>query len=487
MRNRDSFAWLAAAIVALLLLAAGIAHAWVAIATGCYVDHVSGVWLALADDLGHGTFYRALVGPTGFGGTRYLPLFFSTIAGLGALGFPPLVAGYVAGLLSASLLAVGLAWLLLELRLSPPFAAIFALLAVAPYFVQQTMLAVRCDVLAVGLATCGMAAVVDARRRVSGWVGPIGLAAAFFTLAAGTKVTAIYAAAVGVAALAIDRAWRQAALLFVAIVAGCAVGFVAIHVLSAGRAMESFTVCAFAGSSPGATLRNALPSQFAAIGGSRILTAVVVMASIAWVMQWRSPSVATAWFPASALVTAIVLGSPGTVAVNHVLDLYIASLVTMAVWIRGHPRAWRGALGVLLALMLLAAWQDARRVSAQRSREVARTLPGERQALAAAIARERVFSEDPTIAVMAGSTPYVLDPFSLRLVLMNRPDASAALLRQVERRAFTRVLLLQDPESRRGRGWYEYTQLGWPLASAILGNYRYQETKAGIRVYVPKP
>src|SRR5689334_12527807 len=41
------------------------------------MDHVSGVWTTMAQDLLHGVFYRPVAGPLGYGGTRYMPLFFS--------------------------------------------------------------------------------------------------------------------------------------------------------------------------------------------------------------------------------------------------------------------------------------------------------------------------------------------------------------------------------------------------------------------------
>lgn len=50
------------------------------------VNLVSGVWLALARDLCDGLFYRDLITPSEYGGTRYFPLFVSLVDGFGRAG-----------------------------------------------------------------------------------------------------------------------------------------------------------------------------------------------------------------------------------------------------------------------------------------------------------------------------------------------------------------------------------------------------------------
>jgi len=50
-----------------------LAQSWI---YDSHLDHVAGVWIALALDLKNGTFYRAASGPLGYGGTRFFPLYF---------------------------------------------------------------------------------------------------------------------------------------------------------------------------------------------------------------------------------------------------------------------------------------------------------------------------------------------------------------------------------------------------------------------------
>src|SRR2546427_7708441 len=56
-------------------------------------DSSSGVWTALAQDFAKGVFYRPTVSAFGFGGTRYMPLFFVLHGALIRLAFDPVTAG----------------------------------------------------------------------------------------------------------------------------------------------------------------------------------------------------------------------------------------------------------------------------------------------------------------------------------------------------------------------------------------------------------
>src|SRR5690349_3712070 len=70
---RVQILWSCAAAAALALLAVEPQR----IIQGGYLNHVSGVWATLADDVAHGVVYRPLVSDLGYGGTRYFPLYFT--------------------------------------------------------------------------------------------------------------------------------------------------------------------------------------------------------------------------------------------------------------------------------------------------------------------------------------------------------------------------------------------------------------------------
>src|SRR6266542_1538008 len=162
---------LAAAAAFSLVTAARLPAAW---ASGNALNHVSGVWMALADDLARGTLYRPIHAPDGaFGGTRYFPLAFALHAGS------------------------------------------FAALAIAGFSGQHALAAVRGDLLPVALSALGLAAI--ARRA-----GPrrVACAAGALALAFAAKPTALAAALAAVLFLALRGARRRAAALAALVGAG---------------------------------------------------------------------------------------------------------------------------------------------------------------------------------------------------------------------------------------------------------------------------
>jgi hypothetical protein len=505
------------AAVAVASVGALLLHAWYALVSGWYVDFVAGVWLGLARDLADGVFYRALASDAGFGGTRYFPLFFSLIAALLRVGVPALWAAVGVSVASAFVLVAGLAWLLAEMTVPRRTIVVLAILAIAPYFVLQAIFSVRCDLLALGLALCGLAAAypltVAARpsRSVAAQeVGPadvgrppvraggrvfrpaaairLVLSALFLTLAFATKMTAIYAAGVAVLALLLAGHRMRAVSLALLVAAGVVIFAGVVQWASAGRAFESWRACALGGGTLGDVLRAAISLGYRPVAGSRLLSAVFLLAGLAWLIDLR------AWkgLPSILLVactgaTAVILGSPGTVLFNQGIDLHVVSLVVLGAWV-GRHRVFRFMVSAaLVALLVVAAFQDVRRIDALGLRDAARTLPAERAELTALVLASpgRVLSENPEFPVFAGRRPYLLDPFAFRVVARSRPDVLDDLRRQLDARRFSCVLLFQDPEAR-GRGWYQHVDFGWPVIDRVLANYRYARTLARIRIYVPR-
>ena len=70
---------LVAALSPICLSLVEVAFSW---KTDRYVNHASAVYITLANDLAGGTFYPPYFGENGYRGTRYLPLYFSSHAGL---------------------------------------------------------------------------------------------------------------------------------------------------------------------------------------------------------------------------------------------------------------------------------------------------------------------------------------------------------------------------------------------------------------------
>jgi hypothetical protein len=478
-------------IVASIIGASLVIHAWHAVSTGLYVDFVTGVWLALANDLVHGVFYRDLVGPDGYGGTRYFPLFFVAISALMRLGLSPLASGFIVSAVAATLLVAGLRRLLLRVGLPPAVATAGAIFVFAPRFAQQGLLAIRSDILAAALVVWGLdfSLATSVQKRPS--MRTLAVAAACFTLAFATKVTSLYAPAAVVLAL-LWMARPGAAIQLGSIAAAGVTATVAIvAVASSGRAIESWRAVGFAGAGMADWLRG-VPYTFVTqvVGPSRVFTTVLLAASAGWLIMVRArgPKMLVVLFPVTIIATTVVLASPGTSYTNQLFDAFAVSLVVIGWFVAQYPGIRSLAVATLLLLSVVAARQSLRPVMTEDLRRHAVEISHERTALVRELAAVPgpVLSEAPEVLALGGSRPYLLDPFMLRVLSIHRPELLRQLDRDLEARRFSRVILLLDPDGRHGRGWYANVDFGQPVMSRILANYEFAEVKAGLRVYRPK-
>ena len=270
-----------AAAAAGLALIAFAAHIWQGI-SGVYLNHVSGIWLALGRDLAAGLFYRHLISPLGYGGTRYFPLFFTIIGGLLKIGVSPLVAGWTASALAAFVLSTGLARIGRVLGAPRSMVWLLGAAAVAPYFVQQTVLEVRADVLAVGLNLWGLASIISVWRDATDDRRRLVAATTWFVLAFAAKITSLVVPACVVVALILSGRARAGVRLALGLAAGLGLFFVTVQIASDGRALESWRACMFAGSTEGGTLSAMMTGDFLGlVSFSRLLTVLFVLDLVA--------------------------------------------------------------------------------------------------------------------------------------------------------------------------------------------------------------
>jgi hypothetical protein len=478
---------LAASIVGASL----VIHAWHAVSTAAYVDFVTGVWLALARDLVAGVFYRDIVGPDGYGGTRYFPLFFTSIAAGMRLGLGPLAAGFLVSAVAAALLVAGIRRLVSRFGLPPAIAVAVAIFVLAPRFVQQGMLAIRSDILAAALVVWGVDRSLSAFEQERPAAKTLAAAAAFFTLAVATKVTSLYAPA-GVVLALIWAARPGAAFRLCGMVAAGVAAMVAlVAAVSGGRAIESWLACGLAGAGFARWMSDVPSVLFSqVIGPSRVFTSVLLAAVAAWLAMARArgPRLLIVLFPMTIGATAVVLASPGTSYTNQLVDALAASVVVIGWVLARYPRLRPPAVLVLTLLSLAAARQSLKPVTDGALRQRAWQVSVERADLVRELTAvgSPVLSESPELTVLGGMRPYLLDPFTLRVLSIRRPDALRQLHEQIDARHFERVVLMYDPESEAGRGWYTNVDFGWPVISRILANYEFAGEKAGLRVYRPK-
>jgi hypothetical protein len=471
-----------------LAIALRLPAAW---ESGNALNHVSGTWMTLADDLARGTLYRPIHAPGAWGGTRYFPLAFAVQAGLVRMGATHVAAAYATSLASGILLAVGVALLLRCAGAGR--AAALAPLALAGFAGQHALSAGRGDLLPVALSALALAAIARRTRP-----GGIALAALLLTLAFAAKPTALTATGAAVLFLAL-RGRRRAALALAALVcAGALAAVAATDALSDGRFADGLRALAIAGAGGGDVLR--APVRLAtelALGDPAGLvlaaagTAVLAASSRSLARRWRAqrrreetdPRLLPAlWLAAAGAGALAVFATPGTGA-NHLVEIEAAAAALLGAGALAPRPAGRlaqvGAGAAALAGLALAASLLHADLASSRLAEI--------RALARALPPGPVLSEDPLVPLLAGGRPVLLDAFSLRLTAARDPAVLAPLSRALRRGEFASVVLFEDPGSPSADAWYARGNLGLPLAREIAQRYRRAETVGRYRLYLPRP
>src|SRR3989454_2325844 len=237
-------------------------------------DNASGVWTALAQDLARGIFYRPTADAFGFGGTRYMPLFFALHAGLIRLSIDPVTAGVALSLASAVLFDVAVLVALRELGVEWRVAIPLSILTHATVAFQLLTLQVKGDFLAAALNMWGICLGLRYARRPS---APLLVACALTFLGAFvTKFTTV-GGAVAVCAWLHWRGRPRAALALAGALGGLALASLAgIDWAGDGRALASFAAAAAGGmrpphalGGPPWVLRRAAPGPLSLMGLAR--------------------------------------------------------------------------------------------------------------------------------------------------------------------------------------------------------------------------
>ncbi len=512
MSDRLTSRWvpaLVASAAALVALAALAAHAWQSFSGG-YLSYVSGIWLALGRDLAGGVFFRDLIGPLGYGGTRYFPLFFILIGSFLALGIPPLAAGWLASGVAGAVLATGLARVARALGAPRHVIWLAAAAAIAPYFVQQTLFEVRADVLAAGLNLWGLSAVVPLFRAQPSEKTRVWPAVVWFTLGLAAKITSLTMPGCVAIALVLSGRVRSGFRFGAGMAAGSALFLAVVQAASGGRALAAWRACMFAGTGEGQTLQSLLAGEFIALARySHLLTVLLGLTCLALTaglfLAWRERRRSTdgglsesggrtLWLPVVLFAgvsasTALTLSSPGTVPSNQMVE-WLGVAVVVMLWTAAARRELTLVVSTVLALVVV--WmsaQDFIRASQLWQARANRTTAATRRQIVALVASAPapVLSESALWPVLAGHRPFLLDPFALRVVMKSRPDIARDLEARIDARAFPIVIFQVDPTSTKGRGYYENVNFGWPITDRILSRYRLEGHPApDVWIYVPK-
>jgi hypothetical protein len=497
----------AALVLAALLATVTAVRLPAAWSSGNALNHVSGAWMTLADDLAHGTFYRPLGDGLTTGGTRFFPLAFALHAGLLRLGGPLLGSGYALSLAAALLLVLALSACLRAAGLGRGAAAGLAVLALAGLAGQHALTAVRGDLLAVALQATGLAAVLAARPAAEGGAPApprraLSAGALLLGLAFAAKPTALTAAAAAAVFLAVVGRPRRALALAAGVIALGVAVVLATEALSGGRFLVLLRACAAGGAGPDDLLR--APLRLARRLGAEdpagaALVAAAALAAAATAPRtragWREPGaagllLALLWLVAAGGGALVVFASPGT-GVNHLLELEASAALTLGAALArldpaarlARPRLARAASLAAVAAALLAVllagglWRAD--LSGGRLADLRATLH--------ATPAAAILAEDPLVPLLAGERPAVLDPWMLRLAAARDPGLTEPLVAALRRGDFAAVVLLRDLADPAAEDWYAGANLGPAVAGAIRERYRRTARHGRYVIYAPAP
>jgi hypothetical protein len=404
------------------------------------LQHITGIWLGLAQALEEGLFYPPLEDHGYYAGTRYLPVVFGLIAGLDRLGLGLLASAKLTALLTTLALAAGV--FVATWRQSGRLGEglFFAGLVVVLPEGFNALVSPHADALSAALAVWGLV-LLDRDEEPSR--GRTFLAAVLFALAFLTKLSGVAGpAAAGLWLLARGR--RGQAAWVVGLSAGLGLlGLAAFHVASEGRFLDNFRSLASGGG---------MAAQSVLIGPARLLLALtlpepfLVVWPVAVGVVGRRALDRTwgpweCYFVCTLLATVAIFASPGT-EFNHLVELQAASAVILARRVEGEKvllslSRLSALAGLAWGLALILTTPDPSAIPLAQLREA---LPPE----------PRLLAEDASIPVLLGQRPVVLDPNAFRILAEQGRIDDEALAERIVRQEFDVLVMLvrfDDPWS----------------------------------------
>jgi hypothetical protein len=436
---------------------------------GGYLSYVSGTWAALADDVAHGTLYRPLLSPLGYGGTRYFPLYFALNGALVALGMPLRAAGHLLSILSALLLAGAGALGLRRLGASRGLAFAGGVLALASRTAVMGAAGVRGDLLPVALGVAGLAFLPrDERKSVLPSI-------LLFGLAVVAKPTAVWPACGALIALVASGQIRRS-MVITASAAGVAIfGLLIAIVCSHGEMLASFRAVGSGGGFSTSYLYytltyNLRPGEvFWVISGLGL-----------WAVRGRSafkdPYFAS--LLACLVVTALLYCGRG-MHVNHFVDMStMGALAAMSSLCYPGVRMTHLSKAVLILATVLS-------VTEFTLLDGMVVKHGELDRAAAAIGpgKDPILSEDPWIPILAGERPFLVDSFSLEQMRRSSPALHQDLLDRLDQCRFRAVALLGTVKD--NVPWYAEADFGTGFAEHLNASYSFAGIVGAHAIYLP--
>jgi hypothetical protein len=433
-----------------------------------YLNHVSGAWAVLADDVAHGVLYRPLDSELGYGGTRYFPLHFVLHGGLVALGLPLRIAGHLVSLLAAGLLVFAGALGLKRQGASPGLAWSGGILALASRTAVMGAAGIRGDMLPLALGVLGLALVPRTPRERA---FPSAAALALAVLA---KPTLLWASGGALLALVVSRQTRVGLRLSVTAAALFLAGVAGALAWSHGEMLTSFRAVGGGGGFSLRALASHLsfirPGDLAWIFGGLGLT--LVRGRRALVEPLCAAGVVC--FP----ITLALYAGEG-IHTNHFVDpCSLGALAIVSALLDRNLRIRRVRVVLVVASVLGVAevlFLDAMPVR-----------HGELERTAAAIPSgpDPILSEQPWVPLLAGERPFLLDAFALRQMRQTSPAVERDFFQRLDHCGFRAIVLLGKLED--NEYWYDVGQFGPGFREHVSAAYTFAGIVGAHAIYLPR-
>jgi hypothetical protein len=454
-----------------------------------YMSYIEGAWLACANDFIHGTLYRPLFGPLGYGGTRFFPLYF-VLSGTLSRVFGRLEnAGLILSAASVILLGYGCFVLLrrLEVGFLLSLAAVIAVMVAAT--TQEALLQTKGDGLAAMLNLWGLVLCVGPKNKDNkskenpGWIY---VAAVLFSLAFSAKLSTIFGVTSVVLAWAIGGRYKDALRVSVATAVGGVLVIGAIYFGSGGRAFEIFRVCAGGGGSLTYALEAPLQLVGAALQYDPVMLIFLVPATAFALTYFRKlpAEILPIYFLVVLLATTAIFASRGTLF-NHLIDLHVAAVMILAYSASRNSTLAEVGTGILALGLVVGGAQVVMNLYYDFGRP---SMRAEMQKVLDNIGSDGrpILAENAFVVLQSGKTPYLLDPYMFRVASGKYPALGIAMWDKLTHRAFAAVVLQQDASSAAGKRWYTDVHFGGEFLKDLDANYSLTYSAGQQYVYTPK-
>jgi hypothetical protein len=455
------------------------------------VGHVQGAWMALARYANEGILYPPLYDGARYGGTRWMALPVLVNAAAARLTGELLTSGKAVAILLFAALLVLVFVVLRQLRCPWPMAV--ALTGLIPATEAGVLVGstVGGDVLPVAAQLAALLAFMAALRRDRlGWLLTAGTLAG---LAAASKLTGVWAALAVLSWLGLRRDWRRLGWFVAACGISAALALGIVQWASEGRFLTTFLTLTFAGTGgPVGWIR--APNQLM-LFGIRTTPAIWIIAPFAVLSALSAGRALTVYHHAlvwSLLLTTLVFTDMGA-SMNHLLDLAVLTVVTVGYLASRLPMERLGAAALNTVLVLAVLWAAATGVRGfvpdlREAAAIVRTgvVPPtySPRPLADLVAPgDTLLAEDPSVPVLLGRVPTVLDPFMLRRIDQVQPDAVDALVARIERGEFDHVVFTNSLDE--DNFWWQHYHFGLRTVTALRQAYVLVGRFDGYYVYAP--